>query len=260
MIPPIDPKNTILFVGAGVSTNLGLPSWSKLIDEIGTQLGFDPRVFKVYGNHLSLAEYYCLQRGGIGKLRSWMDVEWHDKDKKIENSPIHELIAKACFRKIYTTNFDRWIEKACEHYDVPFHKIVNVNDIASNKKDLMEIVKFHGDFDDDETLVLTESNYFDRLDFDTPLDIMLRADVLKYPMLFIGYSLSDINIRYLFHKVSKIWRQAGLDTARPESFIYMGRPNPIDEKVFANWGITPIVENVDPKIGLQDLLRSLTKS
>ncbi|ENE2488337.1 Sir2 family NAD-dependent protein deacetylase, partial [Escherichia coli] len=29
--------NVILFVGAGVSMNLGLPSWSQLVDHIATE-------------------------------------------------------------------------------------------------------------------------------------------------------------------------------------------------------------------------------
>lgn len=52
----------ILFVGAGVSANLGLPTWSKLIDHLADELGYDPDVFKIYGNFLVLAEYYRIKK------------------------------------------------------------------------------------------------------------------------------------------------------------------------------------------------------
>jgi hypothetical protein len=254
----IDPKNTMLFVGAGVSQNLGLPSWSALVDEIASQLGYDPRIFKLLGDYLSLAEFYEIDRGSIGPLRSWMDVNWHGAAIQVANSEIHEAIVKAGFRKIYTTNFDRWLERSCEHWGIPFRKILTVNDLIVKQKDELEIVKFHGDFDDDRTLVLTESSYFERLDFESPLDQMLRADVLRYPILFVGYSLSDINVRYLFHKLSKIWRAVPDQTGRPSSHIFMMNPNPIEQAIFKRWGINPIVEATGhPTQGMRDFLLNL---
>jgi hypothetical protein len=232
----IDPKNTILFVGAGVSATLGLPSWEGLIEHIGDLLDFDPQVFKQFGSYLSLAEYYSLKHGSIGPLRSWMDVQWHQGSTDIASSAVHAAIVKAGFRKIYTTNFDRWLERACQHWQIDFRKILTVND-------------------DDNTLVLTETSYFERLDFQSPLDVVLRADVLKYSVLFVGYSLSDINVRYLFHKLAKTWREAGINTDRPKSYIFMMRPNPVEEKVFEQWGITPIVApSGDPTSALASFL------
>src|SRR4051794_25936601 len=111
--PKIDPTNTILFVGAGISMILGLPSWEQLIEEVSSQLGYDPRVFKLLGTYLSLAEFYELERGSIGPLRSWMDVNWHHNEIDVSKSEVHEAVVKAGFRKIYTTNFDRWIERSC---------------------------------------------------------------------------------------------------------------------------------------------------
>jgi NAD-dependent SIR2 family protein deacetylase len=255
----IDPENTILFVGAGVSQNLGLPSWSALMDEIARQLGYDPRLFKLLGDYLSLAEFYEIERGSIGPLRSWMDVNWHGKEIQIATSDVHEAIVKTGFRKIYTTNFDRWLERACEYWNVRYRKILTVSDLTAKQNGELEIVKFHGDFDDDRTLVLTESNYFERLDFESPIDQMLRADVLRHPVLFVGYSLSDINVRYLFHKLSKIWKTVHGETSRPSSHIFMMTPNPVEQAVFDRWGIKPIVEETgQPMEGLRDFLRALT--
>lgn len=257
----IDPKRTILFAGAGISVPLGLPSWDELISEIGRQLDFDPRVFKLYGTPLSLAEYFVIKRGSIGPLRSWMDVAWHS-NVDITKSPLHEKIVKAGFKKIYTTNYDRWIERACEHWGVIYRKVVSVNDIGAVRPGELEIVKFHGDFDNDETLVLTESSYFSRMDFQSPLDVMLRADVLRYSVLFIGYSLTDINMRYLFHKVSDIWRMVPDKTARPPVYIFMVKPNPVAEAAFIQWGITPILISgaTSPDGGLVEFIDTIGKA
>jgi SIR2-like domain len=257
----IDVENTILFVGAGVSMHLGLPSWHQLIDEIARQLKYDPRIFELLGTPLSLAEYYELEHGSIGPLRSWMDQEWHHKGVDVSKSEVHEAIAKSGFRKIYTTNFDRWLERACEHWNVNYRKILTANDLALRQHGALEIVKFHGDFDDDKSLVLTESSYLERLNFESPLDLMLRSDILRHPILFIGYSLSDINIRYLFHKLARIWGDAGLSNARPKSYIFMTRPNPIEERIFDKWGIIPIVDQTGLAAkGLTDFLKSVASA
>ncbi len=254
----IDTSNTILFVGAGVSQNLGLPSWSELMGEVAKQLGYDKEVFKTFGGYLSLAEFYEIERGSIGPLRSWMDVNWHSKDIMIENSELHQAIVNAGFRKIYTTNFDRWLELACEKWGIKYWKILTTKDLMSKQNGEMEIVKFHGDFDDDETLVLTETSYFKRLDFESPIDQMLRADVLRHPVLFIGYSLSDLNVRYLFHKLSKIWATVDSRVVRPPSSIFMANPNPVEEAIFKRWGINPIVENTgDPLAGLCNFIKGI---
>ncbi len=251
-------RNVILFVGGGVSMNLGLPSWNKLIDRLAKDLGFDKDVFRSYGDHLVLAEYYKMNKG-IGPLRSWMDRKWHNTDKvDITKSRIHQLIVDLDFPLIYTTNYDRWIEFAFDAYDKPYVKIADVTDIRRSREGITQIVKFHGDFDNDSSIVLTESSYFDRLDFETPLDIKLRADVLGKSILFIGYSLSDINIRYLLYKLNKMWQSAKNNEAKPKSFILLMNPNPVQEMVLEKRGIVTIIsQNKDPGKGLQDFLENL---
>jgi SIR2-like domain len=75
---------------------------------------------------------------------------------------------------------------------VPHVKVANVDDLVGLPADKMQIVKFHGDFEDDGSLVLTESSYFDRMNFKGPLDIKLRADILGKTVLFVGSSSATL--------------------------------------------------------------------
>jgi hypothetical protein len=235
----------VLFAGAGVSANLGLPSWGQLISRLANELDYDPEIFASYGNHLALAEFYRRKKGTLGPLRSWMDREWHKEGIDIGGSEIHRLIAQGNFSKIYTTNYDRWLELAHDFYGIPYTKVASVADLVSAREGCREIVKFHGDFDDDASIVLDETSYYERLDFESPLDIKLRHDVLGNSVLFIGYSISDLNIRLLFYRLTKMWGNHARAPARPKSYLFTNRPNPVAEEVLGHWGIEMLVSEED---------------
>lgn len=248
----------MLFVGAGVSANLGLPSWSALIAHMAKELGYDPSIFSTYGTPLALAEFYRKKKGGLEPLRSWMDREWHKSTTDITKSEIHRLITQGNFSRIYTTNYDRWLEYAHDAFGVKYDKIASVADLVSVTDGRRQIVKFHGDVDADDSIVLAETSYYQRLDFETPLDIKLRNDVLGSSVLFIGYSLNDINIRLLFYRLTEMWGRSALAFARPRSYVFTNRPNPVSQEVLSHWGIEMIVsEEDDPKEALTDFLQEL---
>jgi hypothetical protein len=246
------------FVGAGVSMGLGLPPWHALIDHMARELGVDPRAFADKGSYLTLAEYFRIKHGSIGPLRSWMDREWHRADVQLERSRIHKLLAKGGFPIIYTTNYDRWLENAFDHYQVKYTKIVTVADIAKLRRGATQIIKFHGDLEDDASIVLDESSYFRRLDFESPLDIKLRADVLGRTVVFLGYSLADVNIRYLFFKLSRLWKSSVPDVAQPVSYLFSPSANEVQQAVLAQWGIEMVpLPRDDPSAALVEFLQAV---
>lgn len=248
----------VLFVGAGLSLGLGAPSWADLVNHMAEDLGYDPDVFHTYGDYPTLAEYYRVQKRSIGPLRSEMDVRWHRPDIDVSTSRAHELIAKANFDLIYTTNYDRWLEKAFEHYGRPYSKVVGISDLTRVVPGEAQIIKFHGDFDEDSSIVLDESSYFRRMDFEAPLDIKLRSDVMGRSVLFIGYSFNDPNIRYVFYKLATMWSSGGSGDA-PPSYLYVPRPNPVQEAVLRQRNIfTLSPSGDDAAVGLVELLEAVT--
>ena len=248
----------ILFAGAGVSAGLGLPSWQGLIDHIAKDLGYEPEIFASYGNSLALAEYYKNEKGDLKALCSWLDKHWHRPGIDISSSEIHRHIALGKFARIYTTNYDRWLELAHDHHQILYDKIASVSDFACANGKNRQIVKFHGDFDDNAPLALDETSFFERLSLDSPLDIKLSNDILGNSVLFIGYSFSDINIRFLLYRLSKMWGTQAKAVNRPESYLFTNRPNPVAERILGQWGIKMLVsENDAPQTSLIDFLREL---
>lgn len=254
-------RRVILFVGAGLSRPLGLPSWGQLIEHMAEELDFDPAVLVGPGaDYLQVAEFYKLRKGSIGDLRSWMDRSWNVTDEKLLASKVHGQIVDLGFPLIYTTNYDSNLERAFRLRGHNVSKIASVVDIADAKPDHTHVVKFHGDFSDDNSLVVTESDYFERLEFESPLDLKLRSDVLGRTILFVGYSLRDLNLRLLLYKLKRTWDGTAYAKRRPRSFIFLVRPDVVQEEVLESRGVSPIVSDaLDPDEALPDFFGRLVE-
>ena len=249
----------ILFAGAGVSMVVGLPSWQELIDHMMAELGLEADHGGEPG-HPILAEYYRLRHGSIGPLRSWMDREWSVSEERVHDSRIHRIVVALGFPLIYTTNYDRNLEVAFRAEGRPYVKIANARDLTLADTHLTQIVKFHGDFDDDASLVLTESDYFARLRFDSPLDVKFRADAMSRTILFIGYSMQDLNIRLLLYRIWETWQQSGYERNRPRNYVFLPRAGPAQRAVLQSWGITVLTSEIqDPEQALTDFLERLSE-
>ncbi|MBX9758300.1 MAG: SIR2 family protein [Beijerinckiaceae bacterium] len=255
----IKERRVILFAGAGLSMSVGLPSWSELISHLAGELELSQDILSSPGcTYQTLAEFYRIRNGSIGPLRSWMDRNWRLSEDKVRESRLHQLVISLDFPIIYTTNYDRNVETAFQASGRDYVKVANARDIANTREGITQVVKFHGDFDDDESLVITETDYFNRLAFDSPLDIKFRSDALGKTVLFVGYSMSDMNIRLLMHRLWRTWRLSGCEKDRPRSFVFMANANPVQEAILSEWGLTVIRNEAgDPETGLADFLERI---
>jgi hypothetical protein len=255
LISSVRSRKTILFAGAGVSCTLGLPLFDALTGYLSERLNLHNASDFDFP---MLSEYYLLETGGDGELLDWMRATWQPSGVDICASKAHSCIVDLDFPVIYTTNYDCWIECAFAARGKPFRKIVSVTDLAQSASNETEIIKFHGDLDDWSSIVLTESSFLRRMSLEEPLDIRLRSDSLAQPILFVGYSLSDPNIRYLLYKLRQLWERYSEEQRRPKSYILLPESNEIQERLLLERGVEPIVsDESDPSRGLVRFFETL---
>ncbi len=241
LVTAIRERRAILFAGAGLSMAVGLPSWHALVAHMAADLGIeDPSSDPGGLAYPTLAEYCRMRHGDMARLRDWLAQHWRVSADRVRRSPIHRLIVRLGFPIIYTTNYDRNLEAAHEVFGAPFVRIANAAEMARGVGAATRIIKFHGDFEDPDSLVVTESQYFDRLAFDSPMDIAFRADAMGRTILFVGYSMSDTNIRLLLYRLWQMWERSGRQRHRPPAYLFLPHPDPVQAEVLAQWGITVV--------------------
>jgi hypothetical protein len=255
----------IPFIGSGFSQPLGLPSWDDLVKSIAPQLDFDPNLFVLHGSHPQLADYVNIKNSRVWK--NWvhkMTVEFDSRDavEKRKNSIAHKALAALRWNTIYTTNYDSHIEGALEDAGVDYVTLASLADFLEPRTpDACEIVKFHGTLTDPKTMILTESDYFDRLELESAPDQRLRSDILSNSFMFIGYSFNDPNIRFIWHKIHKLRRQQqneDHEKIRPCYFIAFG-VNPVQPVLLDRWNIhVVLLDPIDKPKALSDFLMSIS--
>lgn len=229
----------IPFIGAGVSMSVEWeengqkkrgPSWSELVERATDLMGFETiDLARVRGTDLQILEYFkCKNSGQTAKLTNWLNKLMTPPDESLIESKIHEQLAKLDKCSIfYTTNYDDFIEKSFELFDRKSTVVAVESQMGSNHD--CEIVKFHGDLNHPDQIVLTELQYEERLSLSTAMDFKLRADLLGRVIVFIGYSFRDPNISYLFGLFTKnIINKIG---SRTGTRAYIATPNPTDFEI-----------------------------
>lgn len=203
-----------LFVGAGVSMAAGYPSWSSLLKEIGEELGVGSS--NVY-DLAALAQWSIQESGGATRVRNVI------KAQIAREHPIPEVlgtISRLPVRHIWTTNYDRLVERAFAAIGRPIDVISGANDLSLRATPgAARLYKMHGSVDRLDNIVVSTDDYElyrTRRGAYLPL---LQAHLTSMSMLFIGLSFTDPNVRHVLSLIRESFTEAP-----PEHFAVVRPP------------------------------------
>jgi SIR2-like domain len=156
-------------------------------------------------------------------------------------------LASLHFPLIITTNYDQLFEDALRNSNPPKHPLIGVYNVArySATTDYPKfsvkhpfVFKLHGDIDVAESVVITDEDYIRfvmRMSdppncYPVPKTFLYRF--ATWPILFVGYSLLDYNLRLLFKTLN--W---GLDISHiSPRYSVDPHPDPMIYDVWCNEG------------------------
>ncbi|MED3799128.1 SIR2 family protein, partial [Lysinibacillus capsici] len=191
----------VVFVGAGVSANSGIPTWRELITDMASDLkDFSDKISS--DMYLKIPQYYYNERG---------EKEYFDKlnevffSKKFKTNPIHKEIFKLKPAHIITTNYDNLLEDAAIENGYFYHTVRQDSDLPYNNLN-KTIIKMHGDFYN-RNIVLKEDDYLNYSTNFTLIENYLKSLIATNTVLFIGYSISDPNFNLIFQWVKNILKK-----------------------------------------------------
>ena len=261
-------QRLIPFIGAGFSIPLDLPSWKQLIIDLGKDLGYADDLYLLHGNYQQLAEYGKLVdekkwNAFIQKMRVGFDSRESNERRKISKQ--HLSLSELKVNTIYTTNYDPHIERAFEDKGKKVKTIITLKDFIQPDKENydLEVIKFHGCLTEQDSIILTENQYYKRMELEHPLDQRLRSDALSNSFLFIGYSFDDPNIRYIWYKIQqqikKYLSNGSKATPRPSYIITFGS-NEVQAKILEELNIKLIALNpLDKEAQICELLDKIVR-
>lgn len=194
-------KNYFLWVGSGFSYNFGYVSWGSVLKLIGKEIEY-PLDLNL-NNPLRAAELLC----SYAKTKlEWSEYQFNslvakclqDSKKKSKDPEWTDRFRKFSPSIIVTTNWDDQLERI---FDGLINVVVRKDkspQISSKGKNLLKI---HGDIGRPASIVVTQSQYFSFQREDTYLNRKIYTLFSEASPIFLGYSLTDPNISFLYDEV-----------------------------------------------------------
>ena len=229
----------ILFVGSGVSRRyIGAPNWEELLKEMAKKCPRIEKEFAYYKQNAqrnsdknplieigtTFAELYRDWAWNEGRNEFPEELFTEDKSSEIyikykiaeylnsllpesfesgENLEIREEIEYLKNVKphaIITTNYDLFLERIFTEYE----PIIGQQILKTNFTKYGEILKIHGCASNPQSMVLTIEDYKNFNRKKKYLSAKLLTYFAEHPLIFIGYSAEDPNIRNILSDVDEI--------------------------------------------------------
>jgi len=194
-------NNYFLWIGSGFSYNFGFTSWNDILETVSKEIGY-PLDLNI-SNPLKAAE--LLRSFALSKHKT-SEYEFNSLIadtliKKKAKTPMPSWVRRfKAFspNMIVTTNWDNQIE---EIFDGLINVVVRKDKCPQVSNTGRNLFKIHGDVGRPASIVVTQSQYFTFQREDTYLNRKIYTLFSEASPIFIGYSLTDPNINFLYDEV-----------------------------------------------------------
>ena len=185
----LEREKLVIFVGAGVSKNSGLPTWGQMVQAFAERIGYPMKGRLATEEYIRIPQYhYCLDESEGHADYHALIRSMIPEDAK--PNLLDELIVSLGPEHIVTTNFDTLLDQVAEGYQ-----------IIREDKDLLTgisvhyLLKLHGDICRPEKLVFKEDDYLQYPETHRLMETFLKSLLIDHVFLFVGYSLNDYNLK-----------------------------------------------------------------
>lgn len=225
-----------LFVGSGMSRRyLDLPDWKSLLAHFAKIIRDDEFAYDSYENQAKSMECRVGIMPKVAELiQKDFDRKWFDdptirtvgsdmlelihnglspfkaelanfiKDKRTINSrykvEVEKLseISEKNIAGVITTNYDSFLE---DNFN-GFTKYIGQSQlIFSAIQGVAEIYKIHGSVESPSSIVINEEDYVRFREKSAYLAAKLMTIFMEYPIIFMGYSISDVNVQSIIKAI-----------------------------------------------------------
>lgn len=226
----INKEKLVIFVGAGVSKNSGVPTWGQIIREYAKRMNYTQCISCHYQSskctddcphkyYISTDEYIKIPQYFYSQDKSYNHKDYYDIllnlfKQDFKPNMLNDLIISLKPEHIITTNYDHLLDNY--NYEV----ITNDRDLLKAKSNHY-LIKMHGDINDVENIIFKEDDYLRYSHTHSLIELYVKSLLIDHTFLFIGYSLNDYNLKTFLSWID-----------------YLGNENNVKEHMHSNYLIT----------------------
>ncbi|MES0022311.1 MULTISPECIES: SIR2 family protein [unclassified Mesorhizobium] len=214
-VQALQQENAGLFVGAGLSTSAGYPSWKDLVHDLAEDIGLDVNL----ETDLPGVVQYFLNSAGRKRTRlaSLISKEI-GIDKRIPE--ILHTLARFPLKHIWTTNYDELLERAWREQRLFLEvNTTKQNLVINNPAAHAQLYKMHGTVGNPSDVVIAKGDYEGYRRERGEFLNLLHSHLVSRRMLFLGFSFTDPNLSQLFTLI-----RDSFGDMPPEHYAVVKRP------------------------------------
>ncbi|MFD9940359.1 SIR2 family protein [Nonomuraea sp. NPDC059023] len=197
LIDSVRHGETIVFCGAGLSAQAGLPTGVQLAHGLSDRIdGFD-------GNKDDLVEVsttYSAMRGRHALLTFLLG---RVNDDRLPPTAAHLALCGLPFTAYVSTNWDHLIERALHVQRIRHRTLVTDSELPFLQSAEVPVIKLHGTLARPDTIVVTDKDYYDLFAVRPGLASLVDGYFATKTLLFIGYALNDPDFKRIFYTCTR---------------------------------------------------------